>query len=271
MWILYTLLSVLILLILVYFWCLLGRRSHPDVAKFRNWKYAHRGLHDPEKPENSLAAFRAAVNAGYGAELDVHLLKDGTLAVIHDYDLQRITGREGKVEDLTKEDLSTIHLSGTEQTIPTLEEVLQIFSGKTPLIVELKCAQNNHAALCETVCKLMDGYEGLYCMESFDPRAVNWLRKNRKDIIRGQLSENWMRKELPIPGILKWMLTYHIMNVYTRPDFIAYKYEDRKVFGTEICRKILCIPGVSWTLKNEEEYNTAVKEGWIPIFEGFCP
>ena len=271
MWILYSLIAVLVLLIVFYLWCLRGRLNHPDMEKFRNWKYAHRGLHDGDKPENSLAAFRAAVDAGYGAELDVHLLNDGTLAVIHDYDLQRITGREGKVEDLTFEDLSTITLSGTEQTIPTLDQVLQIFSGKTPLIVELKCSGNNHAALCEAACRRMDEYDGLYCMESFDPRAVNWLRKNRKDIVRGQLSENWIGKKLPIPGILKWMLTYHLMNIYTRPDFIAYKYEDRKAFGTDICRKLLRVPGVSWTLKTREEYDTAVNEGWIPIFEGFQP
>lgn len=271
MWILYTIAAFLLVIVLGYLWCLLGRKSHPDMEKFRDWKYAHRGLYDEEMPENSLAAFQSAVEKGYGAELDVHLLKDGTLAVIHDYDLQRITGREGKVEELTREDLSTIHLGQTNQTIPTLEEVLQVFAGKTPLIVELKCANGNHAALCQATCRLMDSYQGLYCMESFDPRAVNWLRKNRKDIVRGQLSENWMGKSLPIPGILKWMLTYHIMNVYTRPDFTAYKYEDRKTFGTDIVRKVLGIPGVSWTLKTREEYDTAVSDGWIPIFEGFEP
>ena len=106
-------------------------------------------------------------------------------------------------------------------------------------------------------------------MESFDPRVLRWLRKNRPDILRGQLSENWMGKKIPVPGILKWVMTYHIGNFYTRPDFVAYKFEDRKTFGTNLCRKLWKIPGVSWTLKTREEYDTAVKEGWIPIFEGF--
>ena len=59
-----------------------------DLAR---WDYAHRGLHDKEvgSPENSLAAFKEAVESGYGAELDVHLLKDGNLAVIHDSSLFR--------------------------------------------------------------------------------------------------------------------------------------------------------------------------------------
>ena len=158
---------------------------------------------------------------------------------------------------------------GSGEQIPLFSEVLNLYAGKAPLIVELKCVDNNHAVLCKAACQMLDGYDGLYCMESFDPRAVAWLRRNRPDICRGQLSENWMPKKMPFPSILKWALTYHISNVYTRPDFIAYKYADRKIFGTDICRKWLGLAGVSWTLRSREEYDTAVGEGWIPIFENF--
>lgn len=271
MWIALTILILSLLVVGVYLFCLMGRRNHRNMRKLKRWKYAHRGLHDSEKPENSMAAFRAALEDGYGIELDVHLLKDGNLAVIHDYDLQRVTGREGKVENLTVGELTDYSLNGTDQTIPRFEDVLALFHGKAPLIVEVKCDNNNHAALCEAVCKVLDDYDGLYCIESFDPRAIRWMKENRPDIVRGQLSENWMGKELPIPGILKWMLTYHLMNVYTRPDFIAYRFEDRKTFGTDICRKFLKVPGVSWTIKSKEDFDTAVAEGWIPIFEGFKP
>ena len=216
-----------------------------------------------------MAAFRAALEAGYGIELDIHLLKDGNLAVIHDSTLQRVTGCAGEVEDLTTEQLSDYFLQGTWETIPEFQQVLDLFAGKAPLIVELKVHKNNVASLCQAACDMLDAYPGLYCMESFDPRVVRWLRKNRPDILRGQLSENWMGKPIPVPGILKWIMTCHIGNFYTRPDFIAYKYEDRKTFGTGICRKVLGIPGVSWTLKTRQQYDTAVKEGWIPIFEGF--
>lgn len=256
-------------LILLYLWCLLGRKNHPDMKKFYGWSYAHRGLHDGQKPENSMAAFRASLEAGYGIELDIHLLKDGNLAVIHDSSLLRVTGKEGNVEDLTTEQLTQYHLHETAETIPQFQQVLDLYAGKAPLIVELKCHKNNHAALCEAACRMLDQYHGLYCMESFDPRAVRWLRKHRPDIVRGQLSENWMPKKMPFPWILKFLLTYHLGNFYTRPDFIAYKYDDRKVFGTWICRKLLGVPGVSWTLKTRQQYDTAVKEGWIPIFEGF--
>ena len=263
--------TLIVILMLAYLFCLMGRRNHANIPKLREWKYAHRGLHDAQKPENSMAAFRAALEKGYGVELDIHLLKDGNLAVFHDSKLVRITGQTGVIEDLATEDLKNYHLRGTDQTIPEFREVLELFAGKAPIIVELKSYNNNYAALCEAACKMLDGYDGLYCMESFDPRAVRWLRKNRPDIVRGQLSENWIGQDLPYPAILKFAMTYHIGNVYTRPDFIAYKFEHRKTFGVGICRKLMGLTGVSWTIKTREQYDTAVAEGWIPIFEGFEP
>lgn len=256
-------------LFLGYLFCLGGRTNHPGLSALKGWNYAHRGLHDASVPENSMGAFRAALEAGCGIELDIHLMKDGNLAVIHDASLQRTVGVDRKIEELTAAELENYRLAGTEEKIPLFREVLDLYAGQAPLIVELKCENGNHAALCEAACKMLDTYGGAYCMESFDPRAVHWLRKNRPDIIRGQLSENWMGKKLAIPGVLKWALTYHISNVYTRPDFIAYKYTDRKAFGTDICRKLLGLQGVSWTLRSREEYDTAVSEGWIPIFENF--
>ncbi len=246
-----------------------GRTGHPVLTELKKWNFAHRGLHDAAKPENSMAAFRAALEAGYGIELDIHLMKDGNLAVIHDSSLQRVAGADVRIEDLTAAELENYHLSGTDQTIPLFSDVLALYDGKAPLIVELKCVDGNQGELCRKACAMLDNYRGVYCMESFDPRAIIWLRRNRPDICRGQLSENWMGKPLKVPGILKWALTYHISNVCVRPDFIAYQYADRKTFGTDICRKVMGVAGVSWTIRTREEYDTAVKEGWIPIFENF--
>ena len=267
--IIFVVLIILFALFALYLYCLMGRTNHPDMAKFRGWNYAHRGLHNEARPENSMSAFRAALEHGYGIELDVHLLKDGNLVVVHDSSLLRTAGADVKVEDLTREELSFYRLLGSDEPIPLFSQVLDLFAGKAPLIVELKCVDGNHNALCQAACQMLNDYEGLYCMESFDPRAVAWLRRHRPDICRGQLSENWMPKKMPIPGILKWALTYHIANVYTRPDFIAYKYADRTILSNYICRKWLGLTGVSWTLRSREEYDTAIQEGWIPIFENF--
>ena len=158
--------EILLVLFAIYGLSTCGRLKHPEKDRLKGWNYAHRGLHNRDKgiPENSLAAFRAAVEHGYGAELDVHLLRDGNLAVIHDSLLERVTGQSGRIEDLTTDDLKNYRLCGTEETIPTFREVLDTFAGKTPLIIELKPVDNNHAALCKAACDAMEGYEGLWCM-----------------------------------------------------------------------------------------------------------
>jgi len=249
-----------------------GRTGHPGLEELQGWGYAHRGLHGEGRPENSMAAFRAALEGGYGIELDIHLMKDGNLAVIHDSSLLRTAGADVRIEDLTAEDLPNYHLEGTEETIPLFRDVMALFAGKAPMIVELKPVDNNHAALAEAACECLKDYKGIYCMESFDPRCVAWLRKNRPHIIRGQLTENfWAHDQKLSPGI-RFVLTHNLLNFTTVPDFVAYKFDDRNdSFTTKLCRKVWDIQGVSWTIKTREDYDTAVKEGWLPIFEGFTP
>lgn len=262
---------ILFLLILVYVFALGGRTGHTGLKDLHGWSYAHRGLHGEGRPENSMAAFRAALEGGYGIEFDLHLLKDGNLAVIHDSSLKRTTGREGRIEDLTTEDLPHYFLEGTEETIPTFRALLELYAGKAPLIVELKPTGGNHVALAEAACAMLEDYPGVYCMESFDPRCIYWLKRNRPHIIRGQLSENFVTSDSKMPLPLRFFLTFLLENFLTRPDFLAYKFADRNNISVFLCRKVLHVQGVSWTLKTKEDYDTAVREGWLPIFEGFRP
>jgi hypothetical protein len=265
-------LLVIVILAVLYVLSTTGRRNHKGLQALQGWSYAHRGLHDSSVPENSMEAFQRAKAAGYGVELDVHLLADGNLAVIHDAALMRTTGADGYIEDLTTQHLKVYHLEGTDQTIPEFRHVLDLLAGEVPVIVELKCVNDNYAALCKAACDMLDSYSGTYCMESFDPRCICWLRKNRPDIIRGQLAENYLLNKNPkIPWVLQFALKNHMLNFLTLPDFIAYKFRDRNSIGNWICRKLWKIQGVSWTLKDQQEYDIAVKEGWIPIFEGFQP
>lgn len=262
---------ILVLLALGYLLAIRGRVGHSGLQELRLWSYAHRGLHSEGIPENSMSAFEAAKNHGYGVELDVHLLSDGNLAVIHDSTLERVTGLPGVVEDLTARDLRRCKLRGTEEIIPELPHVLELFNGEAPLIIELKTHKGNHAKLCEAVCQLLEGYNGPYCLESFDPRCILWLKKHRPELIRGQLSEDYFVKGRPrIPLIMKWIMTENLLNFITKPDFIAYRYEDRHcTLSNFFClRRMTC---VSWTIKTEEDYCRATAEGWIPIFEGFLP
>lgn len=258
-------------LIALYVLLLRGRSGHPLWPELRKWAYAHRGLHGEGRPENSLSAFRAALEDGYGIELDLHLLKDGNLAVMHDSLLKRTTGAEGRIEDLTTAELKNYRLEGTDETIPTFQEVLDLFAGKAPMIVELKPVGKNHAALCQTACDMLKDYPGLYCMESFDPRCVRWLKLNRPKIVRGQLSQNFLKHGENLSWPLRFLLTCNLLNFMGYPDFIAYQFADRNTLSNDNCRRIWRVQGVSWTLRSQEEYDTAVKEGWIPIFENFRP
>ena len=272
MHIFYIILGVIIGSFALYILSTMCRKGHEGLQSLRGWAYAHRGLHGDGVPENSLQAFEKAVDAGYGSELDVHLLADGNLAVIHDSSLQRTTGVDGRVEDLLAENLKEYLLEGTEQYIPTFEQVLAVYGGKAPLIVELKPVGGNHAELCSRVCEILDGYSGSYCLESFDPRCVYWLKKHRPDMIRGQLTENFfLAKHSKLPGIIKFVMKVQLLNFLTRPDFVAYKFRDRKNFSNFLCRRLWGAQGVAWTLCNRQEYDLAVKEDWIPIFEGFRP
>ena len=262
---------LILLFFLLYALAVMGRTNHPGLEKLRGWSYAHRGLHKEGIPENSMAAFRAALEKGYGIELDIHLLKDGGLAVIHDHPLLRTTGCEGNIEDLTTSELQNYRLEGTEETIPTFRQVLELFDGKAPLIVELKAVGGNHGTLVDTAMAMLKDYKGAYCVESFDPRCVRYLKEHYPNVIRGQLAENFMVSKGNIPKYLKFLLTCQLFNFLLQPDFVAYKFADRKNLGNFLVRRIWGVQGVSWTLKTIEEHNTAVAEGWLPIFEDYEP
>ena len=262
---------ILLILLVLYLLALRGRTDNPGMEELRRWNYAHRGLHGGSLPENSMAAFRAALEGGYGIELDLHLLRDGNLAVIHDSLLKRTTGAEGRIEDLTTEDLKNYSLEGTAETIPTFRQVLELFDGKAPMIVELKPVGGNHAALAAEACRQLESYSGAYCIESFDPRCLFWLKKHRPQIVRGQLSMNFFRQPEGQPFVIQLLLTCHLLNFLSRPDFIAYKFADRNRLGCFLCRKLWHIQGVSWTIRTPEDHAQARTEGWLSIFEGFRP
>ena len=265
-------LLILVLLAVLFLLSLQGRTGHKNLAALRGWNYAHRGLHGEGKPENSMAAFRAALEKGYGIELDVRLMKDGNLAVIHDSSLKRTAGADMRIQNLTIEDLPNYRLEGTDEVIPTLQQVLELFSGKAPMIIELKLAGDEYAELAMRVCDALEGYSGPYCIEAFEPKCLRWLRQNRPDIIRGQLAANYAKnKYMKVPWLKKLALTWNLCNFFTRPDFIAYRFSERKNLSVWLCRKLWKIQGVTWTLRDPADHSVAIEEGWIPIFESFNP
>ncbi len=266
----YALLIFLILFLLLLL-TMCGRKNHPGIRRLYGFHYAHRGLHGSRVPENSMASFKAALIRGYGIELDVHLMKDGHLAVIHDASLKRTAGVDVNIEDLTLPELADYRLEGTEETIPTFEQVLELYAGKAPIIIELKPVKKNHAALAKAVCDVLKTYKGAYCIESFDPRCLLWLKKHKPGIIRGQLSQNFFKSKDKLSPVIKFLLTNNLLNFLTQPDFIAYRFEHRKTFSVAVCKKFWRMTCIGWTIKDPEMQKDVVKERWLSIFEGFKP
>ena len=143
---------------------------------FRRLPIAHRGLHGPGVPENSIAAFRAAIEAGYGIELDVQHAADGEPMVFHDYDLMRMAGCEGYIADASRDELSRMRLGKTDECIPTLAEVVRMVAGQVPLLIEVKDQDgrlgDNIGDLQDRVASMLSPYRGPVAMMSFNPHTV---------------------------------------------------------------------------------------------------
>lgn len=245
----------------------------PDMAPFKKWLYAHRGLHDnmSEAPENSLKAFSRAVEAGYGIELDIQMSKDKVPVVFHDFTLRRVCGREGKVSDYTYQELQKFRLCGSNERIPRLEDVLRLVDGRVPLIVELKIEKLLNTAICSAGDKLLAGYKGMYCIESFHPLAVFWYRRHRKGVVRGQLSDAFLRQREKFRNPFCFFLEYLLFNWLAKPDFIAYNHKYPKVLSRRFCRELFRNTAAAWTIKSQEQLRAARKNFDIFIFDSFIP
>ena len=243
-----------------------GRAAEEKKAPFLGRNIAHRGLHKIDKsvPENSLAAFRDAVERGYGVELDVHLTADQRLVVFHDNSLERMCGVEGQVAEQTYEQLCRLSLAGTGERIPLLSQVLALVDGRVPLVLEIKRSRRNRET-CEHVYAMLRGYRGPVCVESFDPLVVRWWRKNAPEVLRGQLSCR-PEKMKNTPRLNAFLLSRLLYNFLGRPQFIAYGVEGKKPFLVRLCEKMGAMR-VAWTSrdwKSEADHDAVIFEFYRP-------
>lgn len=257
---------------ILYMLALMPRMANrPDTSLFNKRYFAHRGLHDngTDAPENSMKAFRKAVEAGYGMELDVHVTKDRVPVVFHDFKLERVCGKPGVVEDYTYEELQRFTLCNSNERIPKLEELLSMVQGRVPLIIEIK-SEKADVSECAVIDRMLRRYHGEYCIESFNPAVLWWFRIHHNDVVRGQLASNF-RVEGEYHNILYFFLTHLLLNFLTKPDFIAYNHKFREEPGRRICRKIYRNHAVAWTVKSRQELEEIRDEFDVFIFEGFMP
>lgn len=266
-------LIIALIIVLLYLVAIMPHMTHrPDLTPFSGYYYAHRGLHNnnSEAPENSMAAFKKAVDAGFGIELDIHLSKDRIPVVMHDESLLRATGCEGKIGDYTVAELKdNFRLFGSEERIPTFEEVLKLIDGKVPLIVEFK-GETPDVSLCDVAAPMLDRYKGVYCMESFNPLMVRWYKKNRPTVMRGQLAEYFFN-DVEQKTILYFALQNLLLNCITKPDFIAYNHHHMDKLSFSINKGLYKITTFAWTIKSGEELEAAKRKFDFMIFDSFVP
>lgn len=226
--------------------------------------YAHRGLHNDVYPENSTAAFKNAVDNRVGIELDIQLSKDKIPVVFHDDNLKRVCEIDKKLSEFTASELKEMKLLGSEYTIPTFEEVLEIVDGRVPLLIEFK---HGSSELCKIACNILDRYNGRFCVESFDPIILMKIKKYRPKYARGQLVTNMFKNDFSKNPFLNFGLTYMLFNFLSRPDFIAYDKSFKRNLSVLLCKKVFGSPMFIWTVNTDEEYEKSKRENNSPIFE----
>lgn len=254
-------------------WLLMAKPRHrrPEAEQYARVRYAHRGLHGNGVPENSCTAFRLAVEAGYGIELDLQTTKDGEVVVFHDGTMKRMCGESvsGGVSDYTLAELSEMRLAETDEKIPTFAEVLALVGGKVPLCIEIK----NDGDGIDTVRRalaLLAEYEGRYCIESFNPLIIRYVKKHAPHIVRGVLSQRFFKhKEYRKP--LYFLLGILALNFLAKPDFIAFNGHDAASLPLRYARKCGAYT-LAWTVASEEDEAYVRRHGFDSvIFEKYVP
>jgi glycerophosphoryl diester phosphodiesterase len=238
---------------------------------------AHRGLHDKDegRPENSLAAFDYACKNTFPIELDVHLAKDLEVVVIHDDDLLRLTGQQGRVGEFTSKELSQLHIEDSDQHVPSLLDVFELVRGRVPILIEIK-NEGPIGGLEEQVLRLLDSYSGLVALQSFNPFSLRHIRLRAPYLVRGQLSGAFKAKRKPEHeeehlNYLKRALLRHLaLNGFSRPHFIGYEHDALPSPVVSLHRR-LGIPVIAWTVRSKAEADQSLRFADNYIFERFLP
>ncbi len=249
----------------------------PLPAAFRETPLAHRALHDvgAGRPENSRAAIRAAIDAGYGIEIDLQLSRDGQAVVFHDDNLVRLTGRPGAVRDVTAANLTRLPLIGGTDGAPGFAEVLALVAGRIPVLVELK---DQHGQMGPTdgrleraVTEVVRGYDGPLALMSFNPHQVIALAELCPDVPRGIVSSAYDAANWPeLPHETRERLRDIPDYVRAGACFISHEARDLdrprvgalKAAGADV----LC-----WTVRSAREEADARRIADNVTFEGYLP
>ena len=236
---------------------------------------AHRAYHDVEqgRPENSRAAIRAAVAAGYGIEIDLQLTADGAAMVFHDYDLGRLTGQPGPLRRRSAGEAAAIPLlHGDGETIPRFEEILDLVAGRVPLLVELKDQDGSMGPdvgpLEAAAARALAGYRGPVAVMSFNPHSMAEMARLLPDLPRGLTTSSYDPSDWPLSAATCDRLR-------EIPDFdrvgAAFISHEASDLARPRVRALHAdgVPVLCWTIKSPEAEAAARKLADNITFEGY--
>lgn len=224
---------------------------------------AHRGFHDMNRNvwENTLSAFRRAIDHGFAIECDVHLSQDGIPVVFHDDDLKRLAGVDAFVWQRTAAEMAALKIGGTADHAPSLREMLDFVAGRVPLVIELKGIPGHDEGLVEKVGKLLASYRGEAAIMSFD----HWLVRD------------FARHAPGIPaGLTAWgdtpaQIEAHFAMLAHGLSFVSYGLEHMPNPFTDFVRSQLNMPVITWTVRDDAAVAKTFAEADQMTFEGFMP
>jgi len=239
--------------------------------------FAHRGLHSEGKAENSLAAIRAALDAEYAIEIDVQPSSDGEAMVFHDYELERLTGEVGRIDQRTASDLSQIPLSGGGGGILTLPKALEIIGGRVPLLIEIKDQSESFVrtdgALERRVCEIVKeaGCVDSCAIMSFNPFSAEHVRDTLPDIARGVVSYDYLHEhDAGVAADYRANLAALRWFEETGADFVSYGAASLPTPRTDALREA-GVPVFCWTIRSPAQAAEALKHCDQITFEGYLP
>ena len=245
---------------------------HPD---FLRLPIAHRGLHSPGVPENSMAAFRAAIDAGYGIECDIQATADGQAVVFHDYDLSRLADDAGFVADLHLQRLQEFRLLGSDEQIPTLRQLLEEVAGRVPLLIEIKDQDGrlgpNIGTLQDKVARELQGYQGPVAVMSFNPYTVGAFHEAAPEITAGLTTCGYLPEEWPM---LDDEMCDHLAQIAdfdsVGAEFISHDHDD---LGNPAVLALAArdVPVLCWTIRSPEAEARARRIAQNITFEDYFP
>ena len=234
--------------------------NKPDLSEIRKYDYANGGFSNPEKgiPANSILAFREAIAHGYGIRMDVRLTRDGVPVAFSDSLVARMCAANGSVENSTLEELKNLPLD--------------FIDGQVPVILNVLVEDQDYNAISDQICDVLDEYEGVFAVESLDPRVLRWFRKQRREFVRGQVIDYRHSTGGTFKNLLwDFLCASLFMNFLTEPDYISSRPDQRYNPSLWICRCLYRVQRMNWTIRSMEAYEEVKTDGAVVVFEGIEP